>query len=558
MALEHLAEEYARQSETLREGISRYQNVVLASHLRPDADSLSTMLIYGRACQELNPSLEVHYRIDRKGLHPDSQHLLKHYNMDMFKDVSEPLPESYQALILVDSSCAGSPALPCELDSIDVHCRDHHPKTNGYDYTSKIIDESFKACVTLAAHEFQDLDVVKNMGKDPALATLGYQAIKIDTARFRNMSAADKQIKQIFSGGEMDDYLLEQIDRTPLSDKEADIFSRLYSSHERHHIKDFATYCYVGVIESDNETILAKVADEMLHGLQTSQDNGVAMAVFKNDETKKNRFVIKTRSKNPTERTNAASLAKLFREYRFNGNGGGDWNKGHTEKDLGIFHYSVNSKAFRELLIEEIGSVLMGSPMYLSDSVEKPVQSVYEKSKAFADIDLKNIDDYEQHRNILGKIEHTKVRGNGRYHTLALNLYENMKEKSLNLREIDIPSIIKINQELIDAWGKKPYPDVEANIIYGLVDKFIHPYIFGLYCSKDHDEEKTDELITNLFGPHLMERTNITPSYEGESYNITLVKAPVMELRYANESVLLNQCLNIEMKERVKRVLGKK
>ncbi|MGM5488328.1 MAG: DHH family phosphoesterase [Nanobdellota archaeon] len=560
MSLEHLTEEYARQSQTLREGVQGYQNMVMVSHMRPDADSLSTLLLYGRSFKEINPEIQIHYFIDKRGLHPDCQQLLNHYKLDMFKDISEELPASYDALLLVDTSRSGMPALPknVEFTGAEVHCRDHHNKGNGFEYQSKIVDDSFKACVTLAAHEFSDLKTVQDMGKDPVLSTLGYQAIKVDTGRFRNMSPRDKKVKQVFAGGEMDDYLLEQIDRTPLTDKEADIFSRLYSSMERHHIKGFSTHCYVGVIESDNDTILAKVADEMLYGLQTSQDNGVAMAVFKNDETQENRFVIKTRSKKPTDRANAASFANLFRDGNEERNGGGDPNKGHAEKDLGILHYSVSSQAFKDLLIEEIGSVLMGSPMYQSDSVEKPVKAVYERRKPFTEIDLHRIEDYEQHRNILGKIEHTNLRSNGKLQSLAINLYEDMKERSLSLREIDIPSILKINNELIEAWGNKPFPDVEANVVYGLIDKFVHPYLFGLYCCKAevHDTEETHELITNLFGPHPVEQERFRHTYDGKECGITLVKSPIMELRYAGESVLLNQCLNIEMKARLKRVVG--
>jgi nanoRNase/pAp phosphatase (c-di-AMP/oligoRNAs hydrolase) len=565
--------EFEEQTKIFKDKINSYNNIIIASHQKPDADSLFSISFLEKICLSLNNNIKIYPYLNIASAPFDCKELIKRYNLT-YIDINNVFEENLDAVILVDTQLNPRTALPLIKDNInnnemnlfdyltknkknkiDLICRDHHINTSKVKYVSSIIDTIYNSTATILLKEFNDTDFVKNqLIENEDLCTLGYQALRVDTRKFKIMSSDDEKARKILSSGKLNSRLIYEINNPKLDDDIADIFGIMHMKNARKHYADLVTFCYLGVIEPNQTDILGQVADSMFR-FKSTRNIAMSSAVLKNEINEQYKLALSIRSEEPGQKYNATEVAKLF-------DGNGDENKAGAQLNLGIFKYCVKHPDFEALINEEIGQTIVGSKISNLDEDKKPNPTIYEDSRKLEDI-LKmgmNERDISSDFDILSKIKYTELRSNNKYLTLSVNLHKEPFDKTDNISENQIPCILEINRQIVNRWGNKIYSDVNANLIFALINKPVQPYLFGIYCRayKDEKNEKEMKIINDLFGPVINEQYDHIDEINNNKYFLTLVKSPLLKLQYTDQSSLLMKCLDYEMKIRTDKVIGSK
>ncbi|MFW6220357.1 MAG: DHH family phosphoesterase [Nanoarchaeota archaeon] len=564
------------QTKSFREKMKNYNNVIIASHKKPDADSLFSVNFLEKISKFFNENLNIYPVLNVSDAPLDCSELIKKYNISYFDsaNIFEDDINSIDAIIIADTQFNERLSLPNfkKQDSneiinlydyiinnkkkiVDIICRDHHLKNTNIKYTSSIIDSAYNSTASLLLKEFLDTNFVKeDLIQDELLCTLGYQALRVDTRKFKNMAEDDENARKIFGSGNLNSRFIYEINNPKLDDETADLFGIMHMKKARMHYADLVTFCYLGVIEPTQTDILGQVADSMFR-FKSTKNIAMASAVIKQDDDDQYKLAMSIRSEEPGQKVNATKVSNLF-------NGNGDENKAGAQLDLGIFKYSVKHPDFEALINEEIGQTIVGSKLSNLDEDKKPNPTIYEDSKKLEEIIGAGMNerDISLDFDVLSKIRYTELRSNNKYLTLSVNLHKEPFDKADIISENQIPCILEINRQIVNRWGTKIYSDVNANLIFALINKPVQPYLFGIYCrdKKDEKNEKETRLINDLFGPIITEQYDHVDKINNKEYLLTLVKSPILKLNYTDQSSLLMKSLDYEMKVRTDKAIGSK
>jgi nanoRNase/pAp phosphatase (c-di-AMP/oligoRNAs hydrolase) len=583
-----LTESQKRQHEIFLERLGSYQNVMIATHKTPDADAIASVLLMDYILKQIHPDIKIYSFVETGKASKDTILLLNHYDYS-FLDPDTKVPDTFDALLLLDIQMTDRLFLPATLpifqplqerknitseliiqmlakSNIEIHCRDHHnisSQMNKKRYTSAIIDDAhFRSTVGLLLSEFKDLDfVIHELPEIESLSTIIYQGLNIDTRRFRNTLPPDSFAKRLVSGGSVNSKVIVEVNEQKLTDREGDIFSIVMDSKNRHAIGNYATYCHVGVLDgsqgnNNEEYLAAKGAERMLQEFNINPFSIVSAVMNAPGE---NILGYKIRADANRTTTLASSVAEIY-------GGGGKAQEAAASMKLGILEYACSSEDFRELIRKETHERAIS--FFETDESKKPKKNLFEKPKPLNElVGTEGLDSARDYLNVVGKVSYLRSRGKGRYLTLALNVYDEVEQKNLLFDQDDISYLIRLNNVVVDTWCAKDMKNIEANVIYAVVNEPVKPYLIGLYCSKEPAEDNgaRDELlekhasnIAGLFGDNPLEQVQILQEISGSKYSLTLVKAPLPDLQYTSRDIALTSCINIEMKERLVRILGER
>ncbi|MFT4297753.1 MAG: hypothetical protein ACMXX5_01025, partial [Candidatus Woesearchaeota archaeon] len=239
-------------------------------------------------------------------------------------------------------------------------------------------------------------------------------------------------------------------------------------------------------------------------------------------------------------------------------NGGGDLRRAGARMNLGMLKYSCSTEDFLKLISHEVKMRLMSSPYSGIDDDKKPIPSRYDPSRELTEL-VNGTEMDDKDFKVLGTLRQVRKRANGKYLSLGVNIYPNPAEDDMFIGEDDVNTLLEINQAMVRRWGKKGYEEVQGNIIYSLVNQGVHPYFLGFHCIKSGDDEETArnaELVKDIFGPVILDEVNIVDSVGDIKYELRVIKAPIIELKYPPLHDSLIRCLDYEMNQRIARTLG--